>query len=407
MPRETVPSGVGEPLGGTRVMMVIESDYPSVDGGGAEAQVETLTRNRPDGVDVMVVAPKVPFGPQAEHDVVHGCPVQRIPYPTLPLIGGLIMLCRLALLIVRKRREIDAVHCHIAHNMAAVACFIGWILSLPVLVKLTGMTELENGILSDRVSPTLALKRWMIKQATAVQAVSEELEVGLLAKGFDRARVHRLPNAVDTRLFAPADRLPIKARLGIDTAFTACFVGRLVPEKALDSLIRAWAKAIPADASAALVLVGTGHLEDELKALTAELGRSSQVRFEGFVVDKTVIADYWRISDVGLLTSEFEGLSNALLEAMSAGVPMIGSRVSGNTDLILPGKTGWLFQPRDIDQLKVCLAEAFLMAPEKRLSLGGAARERALSLVGVDHIWERLLDLYQSGRQSDIALCAD
>lgn len=390
-----------------RVMMVIESDYPSVDGGGAEAQVETLTRNRLDGVEVEVVAPLVPFGPQARHDVVHGCRVQRIPYPILPMIGGLVMLCRLALLIVRKRREIDAVHCHIAHNMAAVACLVGRLLSLPVLVKLTGMTELEGGILSRNPSPAVALKRWLIKRATAVQAVSEELEAALLAKGFDPTRVHRLPNAVDTRLFAPADRTAIGVNFGIETAFNACFIGRLVPEKALDSLIHAWAKAIPADASASLVLVGTGDLEEELKALAADLGRSSQVRFEGFVADKTVIADYWRIADVGLLTSEFEGLSNALLEAMAAGVPMIGSRVSGNTDLILPGKTGWLFQPRDVDQLKSCLAEAFLMAPEMRQAMGTAARERALSLVGVDHIWEKLSILYQSGRQADVALCAD
>ena len=417
MPRErpTTTSREATPSGVLSVLMVIESDYPSVDGGGAEAQVETLTRNRPAGVEVEVVAPLVPFGPQARHDVVHGCRVQRIPYPTLPLIGGLIMLCRLALLIVKKRREIDVVHCHIAHNMAAVACLAGRLLSLPVLVKLTGMTELEGGILSRSPSPAVAIKRWLIKRATAVQAVSEELETALLAKGFDRARVHRLPNAVDTRLFAPADRPPdhpadraaVRGDLGVETDFNACFVGRLVPEKALDSLIRAWARAIPADASAALVLVGTGHLEEELKALAAELGRSSQIRFEGFVADKARIADYWRIADVGLLTSEFEGLSNALLEAMAAGVPMIGSRVSGNTDLILPKKTGWLFQPRAEDELAACLAEAFLMAPAARQALGAAARERALSLVGVDHVWERLLGLYQNGRQADVVLCAD
>ncbi len=404
MPRETERLSPDKTF---RVMMVIESDYPSVDGGGAEAQVETLTGNRPDGVEVEVVAPLVPFGPEAQHDVVHGCRVQRIPYPTLPLIGGLIMLCRLARLIVKKRREIDAVHCHIAHNMAAVACLVGRLLSLPVLVKLTGMTELENGILSRNPSPGVAMKRWLIKRATAVQAVSEELEAALLAKGFDPTRVHRLPNAVDTRLFAPGDRIVLKVKSGIETAFNACFVGRLVPEKALDSLIHAWAKAIPKDASASLVLVGTGDLEGELKALVADLGRSSQVRFEGFVADKTVIADYWRIADVGLLTSEFEGLSNALLEAMAAGVPMIGSQVSGNTDLILPGKTGWLFEARDIDQLKACLAEAFLMAPEMRQAMGTAARERALSLVGVDRIWERLLGHYQNERQTDVALCAD
>ena len=394
-----------------RVMMIIDSDYPSADGGGAEAQVETLTRNRPDDVDVQVVAPLLPYGPPAVDEVVHGCPVHRIPYPKLPLIGGLIMLARLALLMVKRRREIDAVHCHIAHNMAAVACLTGRLLSLPVLVKLTGMLELENGILSDNPSPAVALKCWMIKRATALQAISDDLEAGLLAKGFEKHRIHRLPNAVDTRLFAPApspqDQARIKTSFGIEKTFTACFVGRLVREKALDSLLRAWARAIPEDADAALVLVGTGPLEDGLKALAERLGRSDQVVFAGFVADKEMIADHWRISDVGLLTSEFEGLSNALLEAMAAGVPMIGSRVSGNTDLILPKKTGWLFSPRDEDELAGCLKEAYRMAPNERRARGQAARERALSLVGVDRIWTRLAVLYRPGQPRDAALCAE
>lgn len=395
----------------TTVLMIIDSDYPSADGGGAEAQVETLTRNRPDDIDIQVVAPLLPYGPQAVDEIVHGCPVRRIDYPKLPLIGGMIMLARLAWLIVQRRRSLDAIHCHIAHNMAAVACLVGWLLSLPVVVKLTGMMELEGGILSDVPSPAVTLKRWLIKRASALQAISDDLEAGLLAKGFGPARIHRVANAVDTRLFAPApsseDRAAVRATLGIETAFTACFVGRLVPEKALDSLLRAWAKAIPKDASAALVLVGTGPLEDELKALAAELGCSDQVVFAGFVADKALIADHWRISDVGLLTSEFEGLSNALLEAMATGVPMIGSRVSGNTDLILPGKTGWLFEPRAEDELAACLDDAYRMAPETRAALGVAARERALALVGVDRIWERLAALYQQGRREDVALCAE
>ena len=155
------------------------------------------------------------------------------------------------------------------------------------------------------------------------------------------------------------------------------------------------------------MLVGTGPLEDELKALAAELGFAHQVVFAGFVADKALIADHWRISDVGLLTSEFEGLSNALLEAMAAGVPMIGSRVSGNTDLIIPGKTGWLFQPRAEDELAACLDDAYRMDPETRSARGAAARERALALVGVDRIWERLSGLYRHGRQEDVALCAE
>lgn len=391
------------------VLMVIESDYPSMDGGGAETQVETLTGNLPAGLHATIVAPLVPYGPQATDDVVHDLPVHRIWYPRLPLIGGFIMLLRLALFILARRRTINAIHCHIAHNMAAVCCGLGSLLGIPVVVKLTGMQELDSGILSSNRSLSVSVKRWLMKRASALQAISEELETGLVKKGFDEARIHLIPNAVDTRLFAPApdDREDIKRNSGIDADFVACFVGRLVPEKALDMLIRAWDQAMPKEVKAALVLVGTGPLEHELRALVSELGRTEQVKFAGFVQDKAVIADFWRIADIGLLTSDFEGLSNALLEAMASAVPMIGSRVSGNVDLIGPGETGWLFEPRQQDQLALCLREAFEMAPAARRRMGDAARQRALETVGVDQVWHRLSSLYFGSGQEGMALCVE
>lgn len=391
------------------VLMVIESDYPSIDGGGAEAQIETLTSNLPEDIRATVVAPLVPCGPDAIEDIVHDVPVHRLWYPRLPLIGGFIMLLRLAFFILTRRRVIDAIHCHIANNMTAVCAAVGTLLGIPVLVKLTGMTELEGGILSSRRSISLSFKRWLIMQASGFQAISKELEASLIEKGFDPARIHLVPNAVNTTLFAPNSdqRDSLKQHLGIEATFVACFVGRLVPEKALDMLIRAWDQAIPRDADAALVLVGTGHLENDLRTLAKNLGRADQVVFAGFVQDKAKIADYWRIADLGLLTSDFEGLSNALLEAMASAVPMIGSRVSGNSDLITPGETGWLFEPRQQGQLTDCLRQAFEMAPSKRLAMGGAARQRALGTVGVDHIWDRLSKLYAGEKQEAMALCAE
>lgn len=393
------------------VLIVIESDYPTFDGGGAETQVETLTRNLPPGLEATVIAPLVPNGPQSIDDNVHGVAVHRIAYPRLPLIGGMIMLVRLALLIIARRDEIDAIHCHIANNMAAVCAALGRLLNIPVVVKLTGMLELRHGILSDHPSLGVRLKRWLIQRANALQAISDELESGLIDKGFEKERVHLIPNAVDTHIFGPVlkreDQRDIKQRSDIDAEFVACFVGRLVPEKALDMLIRAWDQAIPMEAEAALVLVGTGLLEPDLKALVNEHEREHQVRFAGFIQNKAVIADYWRIADVGILTSDFEGLSNALLEAMASAVPMIGSRVSGNTDLILPGKTGWLFEPRNQDQLAACLGEAFAMDQQQRTALGEATRKRALETVGVDHIWGQLTKLYGHHQGNDMALCAE
>ena len=393
------------------VLIVIESDYPSFDGGGAETQVATLTRNLPSDIKATVIAPRVPNGPQAIDDIVEDVPVHRIPYPRLPLIGGLVMLLRLAWLILARRRDIDAIHCHIANNMAAVSAGLGRLLGLPVVIKLTGMLELEHGILSDTPSLGTRIKRRLIQQASALQAISDELKTKMIDKGFEKHRIHLIPNAVDTRLFSPAstneDRGDIKARLGIEAAFVACFVGRLVPEKALDMLIRAWDQALPLDADAVLVLVGTGPLEDDLKALVKEHERDHQIHFAGFVQDKSAIADYWRIADVGLLTSDFEGLSNALLEAMASAVPMIGSRVSGNIDLIVADETGWLFEPRNQDKLAACLGKAFHLDRSCRLALGNAARKRALETVGIDHIWQKLSDLYVDGVSEDMALCAE
>ncbi len=393
------------------ILIVIESDYPSIDGGGAEAQVETLTRNLPPDLQATVIAPLVPSGPQAIDEDVHGVPVHRIPYPRLPLIGGLIMLLRLAWIIVARRHEIDAIHCHIAHNMAAVCAGLGRVLGLPVVVKLTGMLELSNGILAENPTPFTRLKRWLIQQASAIQAISDELEASLIENKFDQARIQLIPNAVDTQVFAPATCLDARngarAEAGLEADFLACFVGRLAPEKALDMLIRAWDQALPMEAKARLLLVGTGPLEDGLKALVREHERAHQVTFAGFVKDKPAIAAYWRLADIGILTSDFEGLSNALLEAMATAVPMIGSRVSGNTDLILPGRTGWLFEPRNQDQLAACLKEAYAMDRDALRSWGTATRKRALDTVGVDHIWGRLSKLYGKHQQNDMTLCAE
>ena len=391
------------------ILVIVESVYPSVVGGGAETQVETLTRNLPGNIGASIVAPLVPIGPQTVQDSLHGCEVYRIPYPRIRFVGGIIMLLKLVGLILARRNSVDAIYCHIAHNMAPVACVIGWLLGKPVIVKPTGMTELDQGILSNKPSPHIAVKRWFTKRATAMQAVSNAIEDALTSKGFDRARIHRIPNAVDTGIFAPAlNRRPeIKAALGISADFVACFVGRLAAEKALDTLIDAWARAIPRDASAKLVLVGTGPLEEELKAQARFLGLERQVVFAGFVGDQRTIANYWQISDVGLITSEFEGLSNALLEAMACGVPMIGSRVSGNVDLIQPRQTGWLFTPRDVDQLSACLSDVYAMDHSSHRAMGEASLARAHAMVGVDHIWKQLMPLCLGRSGAPEVLCAE
>ena len=105
-------------------------------------------------------------------------------------------------------------------------------------------------------------------------------------------------------------------------------MGRLDTEKAVDQTIHAFA-ALPADTPARLTILGDGPCRQELEALSRRLGQDRRIAFPGAVADVT---PYLREADVYLSTSVSEGMSNALLEAMSHGVMPVVSRVSGADD---------------------------------------------------------------------------
>ena len=120
--------------------MVLDSVYPSPGGGGAESQVGTLTGWLAEqGVPSTIVVPMVPWGPQVAHEQQGLVEIIRLRYPRLPLVGGLVLQARLMLLLRRRRREIKAIHCHIAQNMAVASAIINQRLRKPLLVKLTGI----------------------------------------------------------------------------------------------------------------------------------------------------------------------------------------------------------------------------------------------------------------------------
>jgi len=376
------------------VLMILESLFPTKGGGGAENQVQTLCKHMPEGVSAKIIVPRVFEGSTKTHDIVDGIEVIRIPYPHIHNIGSFIMLFKLALYIYTHRKEIDAIHSHIANNMSAIACLLGSLLNIPVVVKLTGWLELEHGIISKNTSPVVKLKRFLIKKASIIQATSHDMENALLEFGFSRNRVKFIPNSVDTDRFKPdiEKKDQLKQELNIKGDFVVTFIGRLVTEKSLDILLNAWAKAIPSDSPSELLIIGEGYLHEELNKLAETLGINHQVKFIG-ASDR--VADYLKVSDVGVLPSVFEGLSNALLESMSSGLPMIGSKVSGTVDLVEDGKTGWIFEPKNTQQLIDKLKLAFNCPVEARINLGNAARNKIIQYSGIDHIISRLLEYYE------------
>lgn len=376
-----------------RVFMVLESTFPVRGGGGAEAQIATLGRYlTARDIAVTVVVPMVAHGSQSPRERIDGLEIIRLPYPKIPLLGALFMLARLALTLWSHRNHYDAIHAHIAHNMAAVCCLIGRLVGKPVIVKLTGLKEMAGGILDPKPRLTVRLRKVAIRAATYYQATSARIGRLLVDSGFASNKVRLIPNAVDTARFSAMARDDaLRAEYCGAARRVGLYVGRLEPEKGVDVLIEAWARAFVTKHDVKLIVVGEGRLRHQFEAQCQALGIGAQVIFVGH---SSAVQRFMAAADFGVLPSLAEGLSNTMLEYMSAGLPVIGSRVSGTEDFVHTGDTGWLFEPADVAQLTACLQAAGEMDAEQLTALGRNARAAVESRASIAAVGADLLALY-------------
>jgi glycosyltransferase involved in cell wall biosynthesis len=151
-----------------------------------------------------------------------------------------------------------------------------------------------------------------------------------------------------------------------------CAVANLRPVKRLDVLIRAFVRVTAKSLGCSLWLVGDGPSRKMLEGLARDLGVSSQVHFLGH---RNEIPAILNLATLGVLCSDREGLSNAIVEYMAAGLPVVATDVGGNEELVVEGETGLLVPAGD----STALAEAILWLlyhPEAARQFGEAGRRR-------------------------------
>ncbi|WP_035107686.1 1,4-alpha-glucan branching protein domain-containing protein [Desulfovirgula thermocuniculi] len=182
-----------------------------------------------------------------------------------------------------------------------------------------------------------------------------------------------IPNAVQP--------IEISHHAGEDSC-TVLYVGRLVPEKGVQVLLRAFARLVKAYPASTLVVAGTGPYEDELKELAGRLGVADRVTFTGFVSEEARNRLLAR-SAVAVFPSLYEPFGIVALEAMSAGVPVVVSRAGGLAEIVEHGVTGLTFAPGDDEDLYRCLEQLFSQ-PHLRSELKRRAREK----VAREYTWE-------------------
>lgn len=161
------------------------------------------------------------------------------------------------------------------------------------------------------------------------------------------------------------------------------WVGRLVPIKRVDVLLRGLARARELGAPVRLAIVGDGELRDELEQLARQLGVADHVWFAGYRDDMLAVA---AAADIAVLSSDNEGTPVSLIEAGAAATAAVSTDVGGVADVVT-AETGVLVAAGDAAALGAAVAE-LASAPERRTALGARAREH----VGARYSVARLVD---------------
>ena len=199
-------------------------------------------------------------------------------------------------------------------------------------------------------------------------------------------------NGVDTERFLPDGqvRLRIRREAEIGKQFVWLAVGRLEAPKDYPTLIRAFARVSAAREDTLLWIVGDGPLRGQLEALSREMGLQLGVRFWGLRGD---VSNLMNAADAFVMSSSWEGLPNALIEAQACGLPAVVTDVGGNAEVVIHEETGFIVPPQNPDALAEAMLRLMHLPEQTRNQMGMLARQRVeqqFSLDSVVTLWENL-----------------
>jgi glycosyltransferase involved in cell wall biosynthesis len=180
--------------------------------------------------------------------------------------------------------------------------------------------------------------------------------------------------------------------IGLDDVVVG-YAGRMVPVKDLDTLVRAFARALGDLPALRLVLAGDGSERPRLQSVVDELGIAGRTHFVGWVND---LRRFYATLDLFALSSINEGTPVAAIEAMAAGRSVVATAVGGVPDVIDTTRTGWLVPAGDVAAFANALVEG-ATNPQRRSSFGAAARELARARYSQERLVEDIERLYIAG----------
>ncbi|MFO7632211.1 MAG: glycosyltransferase [Caldilinea sp.] len=294
-----------------------------------------------------------------------------------------------------RRSRPDVLHAHWLLPNGFIAAVVSRRLGIPLAISIPGSDA--QVARSNRLFGAMA--RFALRQATLLTANSVDLRDAVAPLGADLSRFDMIIYGADPAVLRPdaSGVMELRQQLGIDAdAIVALCVGRMVPKKGFDVLIRALAEPALQALPVVAVMVGEGDDKVAWQTLAAELGVAERLRWAGSV-PKTQIGRYYNMADFLAMPSvskPADGLNVCVLDAMSCARPVIGTPVAGNPLAIIDGKTGLIVPEQDAATLANAIA-LLAGSPALRQQMGAAARTRIENELGWPHLARRYIDHFE------------
>jgi glycosyltransferase involved in cell wall biosynthesis len=293
------------------------------------------------------------------------------------------------------RQDVDVVHAHGSLYLLLLGRICGRLAGVPAV------GTYHNP--SDSFSAPMRLAERVTRPLSAVDvAVSKDVERSYAGDarryangaGLDRP-TYTVYNGIDVAAFRSAvdgaDPSELRAEHGVADGPVYLNIGRYTERKNQASLVRAMATLLDEVPGAHLFLVGWGPEEEPLRRLVAEHGIEDSVSITGRRRD---VERFYALADVFVLPSNAEGLSVVVLEAMAAGLPVVGTDVPGTNEAVVDGQGGVIVPPDSPAALAEAMAR--LAGREERERFGRNAYERVRSEFSVDRTAAAYRDIYRS-----------
>ncbi|HJT82722.1 MAG TPA: glycosyltransferase family 4 protein [Chthoniobacterales bacterium] len=369
--------------------LLINYEYPPI-GAGAATATQAIAKNLCQlGHEVTVLTARYGELPAVQNE--EGVTVRRVKCRrryadrcTIAEMTSFVVSALLALPSIMKASRANAVIAFFSIPCGPIALLAKVLFHMPYVISLRG------GDVPGLV-PEIAwvhrllgpIRRAALKYATAVVANANGLRE--LSEANDPVKVRVIPNGVDAEFFQPA----LQANAIANQPFRIVFTGRLQTQKNVALLLEEFAAlrasaAIPVE----LHLVGDGPLRAELQQQADSIGLNGSVKWHGWN-QREQLRRLYQQSDCFVNPSFYEGMPNAVLEAMACAKPVVASGIAGHNVLVRDGENGFLFSLDDHAALRNCLRR-LIDDRARAVQMGQNGRQ----LVEREFSWRRVAAAY-------------